>query len=145
MSQFILISCKIKFQLCVGCFPDGRMRTRTFGIKDVRPDVTADDVAAVARAIAPMLAHPVVQVRLVRVYAVVGLAAAVSSLPVYISKSHSKINNDNNETVKGTSSAMENFSEEGVKAWDTESKGWLRPRHRGRRCPRIAARNCAPR
>ena len=96
MPRFELISCKIKFQLCISYFPDGRMRTRTFGIRDVRSDVTADDVAAVARAIAPLLAHPVVQVRLVRVYAVVGLATAVSSLPVYISKSHSKINNDNN-------------------------------------------------
>ena len=63
-----LIDCRIKIQICVGYFPDGRMRTRTFGIKDVRPDVSADDVAAVARVLAPLLAHPVVCVRLVRKY-----------------------------------------------------------------------------
>ena len=71
MPYFQLTDCKIKFQLCVGYFPDGRMRTRTFGIGGVRPDAGADDVAAVARAIAPLLAHPVVCVRLVRKYALV--------------------------------------------------------------------------
>ncbi len=54
------------FQLCVGHFPDGRMRT--FWIGGVRPDLSADDVAAVARAVAPLLAYPVVRVRFVRKY-----------------------------------------------------------------------------
>ena len=43
MPHLQLTDCRIKIQLCVGRFPDGRMRTRTFGIKNVRPDVGADD------------------------------------------------------------------------------------------------------
>ena len=71
MPHFELIDCRIKIQVCVGHFPDGRMRTRTFGIKGVRPDVNADDVAATARAIGALLAHPIVAVRLVRKYLLV--------------------------------------------------------------------------
>ncbi len=76
MPHLQLTECRIKFQLCVGRFPDGRMRTRTFGIKNVRPDVGADDVAAVARAIAPLLAHPIVRVYLRRKYRLVWTAPA---------------------------------------------------------------------
>lgn len=68
MPHFQLIDCKIKIQIRVGYFPDGRARTRTFGVGPVRPDASADDVAAVAHAIAPLLAFPIVCVRLVRKY-----------------------------------------------------------------------------
>ena len=71
MPHFERTDCRIKIQVCIGRFPDGRARTRTFGIKNVRPDVTADDIAAVVRALAPLLAYPVVQARLVRKYVLV--------------------------------------------------------------------------
>lgn len=83
MGYFKLVGCWIKFQICIGYFPDGRMRTRTFGISGVRPDVSADDVAAVAKAIAPLLAHPIVNVRVVRKYE---LAKDASNHPHYRSQ-----------------------------------------------------------
>ena len=68
MAYLEFIDCRIKIQVCVGHFSDGRMRTRTFGIKNVRPDISADDVAAVVSAIARLLTFPVVCARLVRKY-----------------------------------------------------------------------------
>jgi hypothetical protein len=59
------ISCRLAIQVCIGYFPDGRERHRTFSIPNVRRDATADALAAVVRAIAPLLAYPVTKVRLV--------------------------------------------------------------------------------
>lgn len=73
MAYFTLIDCRIKIQICVGHFPDGRMRTRTFGIKGVRPGASADDVAAVTRAIGELLAYPIMRVRLVKKYLLINI------------------------------------------------------------------------
>ncbi len=80
MAYFEFIDCRIKIQVCVGHFSDGRMRTRTFGIKNVRPDISADDVAAVVSAIARLLTFPVVCARLVRKYFVRFNTMGVSNL-----------------------------------------------------------------
>ncbi len=69
MHRFVFESCRLAIQLCVGYFPDGRARHRTFSLKGINPNATADDLAAVVRALAPLLAYPIESVRLVRKYA----------------------------------------------------------------------------
>lgn len=56
--------CYMKFQVRVGYRADGSARTRTFGIRGVRPDISPEDAAACARAIASLLAYPVIRVYL---------------------------------------------------------------------------------
>jgi hypothetical protein len=65
MSQFEFTSCRLAIQICIGHFPDGRERHRTFSIKNIRPD--ADDAAllAVVRAVGALLAYPVTKARLI--------------------------------------------------------------------------------
>ena len=56
------ISCRIAVQTCIGHFPDGRERHRTFSIKDIRPDVSWEAVAIIIRALAPILKYPITKV-----------------------------------------------------------------------------------
>ena len=56
------ISCRIAIQMCVGHFPDGRERHRTFSLRHVRPDVPFETVLELARALAPILAYPITKV-----------------------------------------------------------------------------------
>ncbi|MDR3331871.1 MAG: hypothetical protein LBT08_04515, partial [Synergistaceae bacterium] len=60
------VSCRLAIQLCVGYFSDGRERHRTFSIKNIRRDAGADAIAAVIRAIAPLLKYPITKVRLIK-------------------------------------------------------------------------------
>jgi hypothetical protein len=55
----------LAIQVCIGYFPDGRERHRTFSVKNIRPD--ADDAALiiVVRAIGSLLAYPVTKARLI--------------------------------------------------------------------------------
>ena len=57
------ITCRIAVQTCVGCFPDGRKRHRTFSLRHVRPDVSPQTIRSIIRALAPVLAHPITKVR----------------------------------------------------------------------------------
>ena len=66
LSFFVEVYCRIAIRLCVGHFENGRERYRTVNIRNVRRDVTADEVAAVVRALAPLLDGRVVRVRLIR-------------------------------------------------------------------------------
>jgi hypothetical protein len=65
MSQFELVSCRLAIQICIGHFPDGRERHRTFSLKDVKPDATDAALMRVVRAIEPLLACPITKVRLI--------------------------------------------------------------------------------
>jgi hypothetical protein len=65
MSQLELVSCRLAIQICIGHFPDGRERHRTFSLKDVKPDATDAALMRVVRAIEPLLAYPITKVRLV--------------------------------------------------------------------------------
>ena len=56
------ITCRIAVQICIGRFPDGRERHRTFSIKDIRPDVSWEAVAKIIRALAPVLKFPITKV-----------------------------------------------------------------------------------
>jgi hypothetical protein len=60
------ISCRVAIQLCVGHFPSGRPRRRTISLHNIRRDASPDDIAAVVRALAPLLAYPIIKVRVVR-------------------------------------------------------------------------------
>jgi hypothetical protein len=71
MSRLELVKCRLAIQICIGYFPDGRERHRTFSLQNVRPDATADALASVVRAIAPLLAYPITRVTLVKKYALV--------------------------------------------------------------------------
>jgi hypothetical protein len=66
LAYFEPVSCRLAIQLCVGYFSDGRERHRTFSIKNIRRDVGADAIAAVVRAIAPLLTYPITKVRLIK-------------------------------------------------------------------------------
>ena len=63
MSYYEKISCRIAIQVCIGYFPDGRERHRTFSIKGIKPDAPLEAIASFARALAPVLAYPITKVR----------------------------------------------------------------------------------
>ena len=63
MSNYEKISCRIAIQVCIGHFPDGRERHRTFSMKGIDPDAPLESIAAVIRALAPVLAYPITKVR----------------------------------------------------------------------------------
>jgi hypothetical protein len=65
MSQFEFVSCRLAIQICVGHFPDGRERHRTFSIKDIRPDAEDTALLTVVRAVGALLAYPVTKARLI--------------------------------------------------------------------------------
>ena len=71
MAYLKLVRCRLAIQCCIGYFPDGRERHRTFSLQDIRPDASADALAAVVRAIAPLLAHPITKVSIVKKYVLV--------------------------------------------------------------------------
>jgi hypothetical protein len=51
MACWELVVCKIAIQMNVGYFPNGRVRRRTVTLRNVRPDASADQLAAVVRAL----------------------------------------------------------------------------------------------
>ena len=57
------ITCRVAIQVCIGHFPDGRERHRTFSMKGVDPDASPEAIAAVVRALAPVLVYPITKVR----------------------------------------------------------------------------------
>jgi hypothetical protein len=57
------ISCRVAIQVCIGYFSDGRERHRTFSMKGVDPDAPLEAIAAVIRALAPLLIYPITKVR----------------------------------------------------------------------------------
>ena len=63
MSYYEKISCRIAIQVCIGHFPDGRERHRTFSMRGIDPDAPPESIAAVVRALAPLLAYPITKVR----------------------------------------------------------------------------------
>ena len=63
MSCYEKISCRVAIQVCIGHFPDGRERHRTFSMRGVNPDASPESIAAVVRALAPVLAYPITKVR----------------------------------------------------------------------------------
>ena len=48
------ISCRIAIQMCVGHFPDGRERHRTFSLRHVRPDASMEAIMGLIRALTPV-------------------------------------------------------------------------------------------
>jgi hypothetical protein len=66
VTDFDSITCRLAIQVCVGHFPDGRERHRTFSIKHIDPDVDIALVTSFVRVvIAPLLAYPITGARLV--------------------------------------------------------------------------------
>ena len=63
MPYYEKISCRVAIQVCIGHFPDGRERHRTFSIRGVNPDAPLEPIEAVVRALAPILAYPITKVR----------------------------------------------------------------------------------
>ena len=85
MSYTEIIICRLAIQICVGFFPNGRKRRRTFSIKGIRPDASEEAIAAVVRALAPVLACPIIKVRKVVKRTIVfddWAAPAAAPLPV---------------------------------------------------------------
>ena len=56
------ITCRIAIQMCVGHFPDGRERHRTFSLKHIKPDVSMEAIRGIIRSLAPVLAYPITKV-----------------------------------------------------------------------------------
>jgi hypothetical protein len=65
MTKFEFVSCRLAIQVCVGHFPDGRERHRTFSVKNIKPDADKAALLAVVRAIGSLLAYPVTKARLI--------------------------------------------------------------------------------
>jgi hypothetical protein len=59
------ISCRLAIQVCVGRFPDGRARHRTFSLKNISPGASLDALRALVASIARVLAYPVTKARLI--------------------------------------------------------------------------------
>ena len=66
-----LVRCRLAIRYCIGYFSDGRERHRTFSLPDVRPDTSADALARVVRAVAPLLTHPITKVSIIKKYVMV--------------------------------------------------------------------------
>jgi hypothetical protein len=71
MARLVFKKCRLAIQVCVGYFPDGRERRRTFSLAGIKEDAGAEALASVVRALAPLLACPIRLVRIVRVYELV--------------------------------------------------------------------------
>ena len=63
MSYTEIITCRLAIQVCIGYFANGRERHRTFSIKGIRPDASDGAIAAIVRALAPVLAYRITKVR----------------------------------------------------------------------------------
>ena len=63
MSYYEKITCRIAIQVCIGHFPDGRERHRTFSMRGINPDASFESIDAVIIALAPLLAFPITKVR----------------------------------------------------------------------------------
>ena len=63
MLYYEKITCRIAIQVCVGYFPDGRERHRTFSIKSIQPNASFGAISDIIRALAPVLAYPITKVR----------------------------------------------------------------------------------
>ena len=63
MSYVETFTCRVAIQVCIGYFPDGRKRTRTFSMRGIRPDASVEAIAEIVRALAPLLIHPIIKVR----------------------------------------------------------------------------------
>ena len=63
MQYYEKISCRIAIQVCIGYFPDGRERHRTFSMKGINPDASFESITAVILALVPLLAYPITKVR----------------------------------------------------------------------------------
>jgi hypothetical protein len=68
MAVLELVRCRLAIQCCIGYFPDGRERRRTFSLPDVRPGASADALVSVVRAVAPLLKFPISKVSIVKKY-----------------------------------------------------------------------------
>ncbi len=66
MAHYELVECRIAVRLRIGRFDDGRARIRTVSIRGVRHDVTVDEVWAFVQRLAPLLAYPVEEVRVIK-------------------------------------------------------------------------------
>ena len=82
MSNYEKISCRVAVQVCIGYFPDGRERHRTFSMRGIDPDAPVESIAAVVRAIAPVLAYPITKVRKVTKKVTLILLYEEAALPV---------------------------------------------------------------
>ena len=63
MSYREKISCRVAIQMCIGHFPDGRERHRTFSLWNVRPDASPEAIMKIVRVLEPLLAFPITRVR----------------------------------------------------------------------------------
>ena len=63
MSYVEFFTCRVAIQVCVGYFPNGRKRRWTFSMRGIRPDASVESIAAVVRALAPLLIYPIIKVR----------------------------------------------------------------------------------
>ena len=82
MARLELVRCRLAIQCRIGYFPDGRERHRTFSLQDIRPDASADALASVVRAIAPLLAYPITKVTIVKKYIMVPDAVIARPAPL---------------------------------------------------------------
>ena len=58
-----VISCRVAIQVCIGYTQNGRARYRTFSMRGIRHDASNEAIAAIIRALAPVLAYPITKVR----------------------------------------------------------------------------------
>ena len=63
MSYVEFFTCRVAIQVCIGHFPNGRMRRRTFSMRKINPDASVESIAEVVRALAPLLIYPIIKVR----------------------------------------------------------------------------------
>jgi hypothetical protein len=86
------VTCRLAIQMCVGYFPDGRERHRTFSIKNIDPNAEISRLSALVRcAIAPLLAYPITKVRLVTKKIRVLFDAGVDNAPAQVTETESRV------------------------------------------------------
>jgi hypothetical protein len=91
VNDFDRVTCRLAIQMCVGYFPDGRERHRTFSIKNIDPNAEISALNALVRAIAPLLAYPITKVRLVTKKIRVLFDAGADNAPSPVTATESRV------------------------------------------------------
>jgi hypothetical protein len=140
MAHLELVRCRLAIQYCIGHFSDGRERHRTFSLQNIRPDASADALASVVRAVAPLLRHPITKVRIVKKYVLVSEAADVRPMSEIFPNAHDAENSGERPRARQDFQRRDSFryaygESRGLYAFKTRA-----PYPNGRSRPRVRRR-----
>ena len=89
MTYYEVTTCRLAIQVCIGYGSNGKARHRTFSMKNIRSGASDEGIAAVIRALAPLLIYPITKVHMItkrKIFFVddAAPAAPAVALPVFV-------------------------------------------------------------